>query len=190
MRILGVRNAIPATEGDREESSLPALPEKMNAMKGLQQLSLWYFSVPSWVCGMENLTDLFLNSCSDYSSLQKMPSLRLLTLKNDSKCRELPKEFGESGGFPKLANMQIQDFPLLEELPALEEGAMQVLELLIIDNCPRVKRVPEGLERLRRLKNIDVYKEASGELEERLKEGGEDWNKIKADNTRVEIYIE
>ncbi|GLJ19683.1 hypothetical protein SUGI_0356570 [Cryptomeria japonica] len=148
MRILRVANIIPATESDREESSLPAFPEKMNVMKDLQQLYLSRFSVPSWICGMENLTDLFLDECCDYSSLQKMPRLRLLCLRNDSKCRELPKEFGESGGFPKLVKLQIEDFPLLEELPALEEGAMPRLEGLGIMNCPLVKRVPEGLEQI------------------------------------------
>ncbi|GLJ19752.1 hypothetical protein SUGI_0357850 [Cryptomeria japonica] len=191
MRFLGIENAISTTEGDREESSLPAFPEKMKVMKGLQKLRIVRFSVPSWICGMENLTELFLTECSDYPSLQKMPNLQLLILANDSKCRYLPKNFGERGGFPKLANLQIEDFPLLEELPALEEGAMPRLEFLLIDNCPLVKRVPEGLERLRRLKVIRVVKgEASGELEERLKEGGEDWNKIKANNPRIQIFFE
>ncbi|GLJ19757.1 hypothetical protein SUGI_0357900 [Cryptomeria japonica] len=189
MRILFVENAISTTEGDREESSLPAFPEKMKVMKGLQKLRIVRFSVPSWICGMENLTELFLTECGDYPSLQKMPNLQLLILANDSKCRYLPKNFGEKGGFPKLANLQIEDFPLLEELPALEEGAMPRLEGLMIENCALVKRVPEGLERLRRLKVIAVVGEASGELEERLKEGGEDWNKIKANNPRIQIIF-
>ncbi|GLJ19754.1 hypothetical protein SUGI_0357870 [Cryptomeria japonica] len=40
MRFLGIENAISTTEGDREESSLPAFPEKMKVMKGLQKLRI------------------------------------------------------------------------------------------------------------------------------------------------------
>ncbi|GLJ19277.1 hypothetical protein SUGI_0346690 [Cryptomeria japonica] len=188
MRILAVMNAIPETEGDREESSLPAFPEKMKVMKDLQQLEIRGFSVSSWICGMENLTQLALKECSDYPSLQKMPNLQELYLRDDSKCRELPEEFGERGGFPKLVYLQIDVFPLLEELPALEEEAMQRLEGLVINNCPRMKKVPEGLERLRRLKRIVVL-QASGELVERLKEGEEDYKKIKANNPNIVIEM-
>ncbi|GLJ19756.1 hypothetical protein SUGI_0357890 [Cryptomeria japonica] len=116
MRFLGIENAISTTEGDREESSLPAFPEKMKVMKGLQKLRIVRFSVPSWICGMENLTELSLEECTDYPSLQKMPNLRLLILANDSKCRYLPKNFGERRGFHKLANLQIEDFPLMCKL--------------------------------------------------------------------------
>lgn len=134
---------------------------------------------------MEYLTDLTLEKCSAYTSLQKMPNLQLLVLKNDSKCRAMPKEFGESRGFAKMARLHIKDFPILKELSALEDGAMQSLEGLWIKNCLRVKRVGQGLERLRRLKRISVVEKASEELKDRLKEGGEDWNGIKANNPRI-----
>ncbi|GLJ20148.1 hypothetical protein SUGI_0365760 [Cryptomeria japonica] len=137
---------------------------------------------------MVNLTELVLIECSDYPLLQSMPNLRSLVLRKGSRCKELPKKFGESGGFPKLVRLFMYDFPLLEELPALEEGAMQRLEVLWIYDCLRVKKIPDGLERLRRLKGIDV-EQASSELAERLKEGGEDWNKIKANNSNIEICI-
>ncbi|GLJ19630.1 hypothetical protein SUGI_0355530 [Cryptomeria japonica] len=55
-------------------------------------------------------------------------------------------------------------------------------------HCPLVKKVPEGLEQLKRLKRISVVV-ASGELEDRLKEGGEDWNKIKVKNSNIVIVI-
>ncbi|GLJ19571.1 hypothetical protein SUGI_0353670 [Cryptomeria japonica] len=186
MRILCVGNGILAREGDIEESNLPALPEKMNIMKDLQHLFLIRFSVPNWICSMGNLIELTFYDCSGYPSLETMPNLQSLWLVKDSRCRELPEKFGESGGFPKLVRLMINEFPLLEELPALEEGAMQRLEVLWIYNCPRVKKVPEGLDLLSRLKAIDV-EQASGELEERLKEGGEDWLKIKANNPNIEI---
>ncbi|GLJ19576.1 hypothetical protein SUGI_0353770 [Cryptomeria japonica] len=189
MRIMYVENNIPPRECDIKESSLPAFPEKMNVMKDLQQLMLARFSVPSWICGMVSLTELTLWKCSDYPSLQNIPNLQSLVLGKDSRCRELPEKFGESGGFPKLVRLLITDFSRLKELPVLEEGAMQRLEVLSIGNCPRVKKVPKGLERLRRLKRIEV-EEVSGELEERLREGGEDWSKIKVNNPRIQIDVD
>ncbi|GLJ19578.1 hypothetical protein SUGI_0353950 [Cryptomeria japonica] len=189
MKILEVSNLIdPAREDDIEECNLPAFPEKMKAMKDLQRLALSRFSVPSWICGMVNLTELVLRKCSDYPSLQNMPNLETLGLNSDSRCRKLPKNFGESGRFPKLIRLMLYRFPFLEELPALEEGAMQCLEVLMMGDCPQVKKVPEGLERLRRLKRIRLHQE-SVELEERLKEGGEDWNKIKANNPNIQIDL-
>ncbi|GLJ19575.1 hypothetical protein SUGI_0353750 [Cryptomeria japonica] len=186
MRILRVSSGFV---GDIEESNLPVFPERMNAMNDLQKLALDHFSVPSWICGMVNLTELTLDGCSDYPSLQNTPNLQSLILGWDLRCRQLPNNFGICGGFPKLVRLLIHDFPLLEELPELEEGAMQRLEVLAIGNCPQVKKVPEGMGQLRKLKVIKVVNEASGELEERLKEGGEDWNKIKASNSCMEIKI-
>ncbi|GLJ19565.1 hypothetical protein SUGI_0353600 [Cryptomeria japonica] len=74
-----------------------------------------------------------------------MPNLETLGLGSDLRCRELPKNFSERGGFPKLSRMAIFEFPLLEELPALEKGAMQRLEAIGLYNCPRIKKVPEGI---------------------------------------------
>ncbi|GLJ07894.1 hypothetical protein SUGI_0076260 [Cryptomeria japonica] len=184
MRNLGVGNNITPSEDD----FLPAFPETINVMKDLEHLGLSRFSVPSWICGMVNLTTLELYECSNYPSLQNMPNLQSLLLKNDSRCTELPNSFGECGGFPQLVRLYIFDFPLLEELPTLQEGAMERLEGLWICNCPQVKKVPEGLEPLRRLKLIQV-EDASAELEERLKEGGKDWNKIKANNLHIDIEV-
>ncbi|GLJ19564.1 hypothetical protein SUGI_0353590 [Cryptomeria japonica] len=201
MRVLLVQNDIPEWEcrkleeynlltcdcdGDIEEYNLPAFPKKMNVMKDLQQLGLCRFSVPSWICDMVNLTELSLVECTGYKSLKNMPNLQTLTLMGDSRCRQFPKNFGASGGFPKLVKLRIVQFRIVEELPALEVGAMQRLQLLHICDCPWVKKVPKGFELLTRLKRI-VVDEASDQLMESLKEGGEDWNKIKANNFNIEI---
>ncbi|GLJ19569.1 hypothetical protein SUGI_0353640 [Cryptomeria japonica] len=186
MRVLLVQNDIPERKGDIEEYNLPAFPQKMNVMKDLQQLGLCRFSVPSWICDMVNLTELSLLECTGYMSLKNMPNLQTLTLMGDSRCREFPKNFGESGRFPKLVRLRIAQFPIVEELPALEVGAMQRLQLLHICDCPGMKKIPKGLELLTRLKRI-VVDEASGQLKESLTEGREDWNKIKANNFNIEI---
>ncbi|GLJ19567.1 hypothetical protein SUGI_0353620 [Cryptomeria japonica] len=157
----------------------------MNVMKDLQQLLLDRLSVPSWICGMVHLTELTLIKCTDYTLLKYMPNIQSLVLCSDSRCKELLEKFGERGG-PKLVRLLIAEFPIWKELPALEEGAMQRLEMLKKIDCPQVKKVPKGLELLTRLKGIAVH-EASGELKESLKAGGEDWNKIKAENPNIKI---
>lgn len=137
------------------EIDLPHIPENMIAMKHLESLHLEFFAVPSWICGLANLRELQLKSCDcgDYPELQRLPNLVSLILKGNRRCRELPKSFGKSGGFPHLRFFRIEEFSELVEFPELEEGAMACLEELKLVRCPNVKKVGKALERLRRLKS-------------------------------------
>ncbi|GLJ19205.1 hypothetical protein SUGI_0345020 [Cryptomeria japonica] len=165
------------------------LPHNITALQYLQTLYLEYFAVPSWVCRVTNLTQLILkgSECSDYPALEAMPNLMEMRLMGHKNCRKVPKAFGKSSGFPKLKFLTISSFPLLEELPDLEDGAMAVLEKFNLEWCPRVKNVPEGLEQLRRLNSLVYYKSGTDEFRDRLSEGGEVWDKIKAKNQHVNI---
>ncbi|GLJ21379.1 hypothetical protein SUGI_0393480 [Cryptomeria japonica] len=160
------------------------LPKKMTAMKDLENLYLRKFVVPSWICGFANLRELELNGCdcSDYPELQIMPNLVRLELYGNIRCRELPKAFGKAGGFPQLRFLKIDWFRELEEFPELEEGAMACLEELKLWSCPKVKKVGEGLERLKRLRVFDYSRSGTSEVKEKFKEGGEYWHKIKSNN--------
>ncbi|GLJ30504.1 hypothetical protein SUGI_0603710 [Cryptomeria japonica] len=124
------------------EIDLPHIPENMRAMKHLESLRLEKFAVPSWTCDLANLRELQLLECecSDYPELQRLPNLVLLFLWRNGRCRELPKAFGKSGGFPRLRFFKIQYFDELEEFPELEEGAMACLEKLVIARCYKVER--------------------------------------------------
>ncbi|TJX38063.1 hypothetical protein E8P77_33555, partial [Soehngenia saccharolytica] len=138
------------------------------------------------------MRNLVLTYCScDYPALQKIPNLEVLSLIGNKKCTKLPKHFGESRGFSRLVQLSVQGFPLLEEFPALEDRAMERLKILKIWDCPRVKKVPDGLEKLKTLKRIECSGSygAESKLMERLKEGEEDWNSIKANNPRVTISL-
>ncbi|GLJ37245.1 hypothetical protein SUGI_0755440 [Cryptomeria japonica] len=105
------------------------------------------------ITSMKHLESLRLGS--DYPELQKMPNLVLLKLMENKSCRELPDAFGESGGFPQLRYLEIYDFPLLEEFPELEGGTMPCLENLVLEMCPKVRRV-KGLEKLQRLQECSI----------------------------------
>ncbi|GLJ14365.1 hypothetical protein SUGI_0232100 [Cryptomeria japonica] len=114
-----------------------------------------------------------------------MPNLVRLELGRNSKCRELPKAFGNSGRFSHLRFFSIQDINELEGLPELEEGAMACLEELNIEHCRNLKKVGDGLERLKRLKLFNYCDSGTKEVREALKDGGEYCKKIKFINPHV-----
>ncbi|GLJ52248.1 hypothetical protein SUGI_1111490 [Cryptomeria japonica] len=188
LRRLMVNNAIDGMQGE-SESDLPQFPERMSAMRDLEHLVLWDFAVPSWICCLANLTYLFLYNCdcSNYPELQALPNLVSLTLWVNKRCRELPKAFGKSGGFPHLRFFVMQDFPELEEFPEMEDGAMACLEKLELRRCEKLNKVGDGLERLKRLKEINLWRSGIDELRETLKEGGIYWKRIKAINPHITV---
>ncbi|GLJ13104.1 hypothetical protein SUGI_0205220 [Cryptomeria japonica] len=169
--------------------SFPLFPEVLKTMADLEKLQLENFSLTSCLFSFVNLRDLRLLRChwSTYPQFENMLNLVSLQLEYNGSCTELPKGFGNSGGFPKLRFLLIRDFPRLVEFPELENGAMPHLEIFQLQLCLRVNKLPEGLERLKMLKEINYQLSGTLELRERLKEGGQDWNKIKACNPRVLI---
>ncbi|GLJ52330.1 hypothetical protein SUGI_1113020 [Cryptomeria japonica] len=190
MRRLYVTNATRGMQ-DASESDLPQFPERMSVMRDLEHLELWKFGVPSWLCSLENLRSLSLNYCvcSNYPELQAMPNLVLLQLVNNKRCKNLPKAFGKSGGFPLLRFVLIDSFPELEEFPEMEDGAMVSLEKLTLGYCTNLNKIGEGLERLKRLEEIKIEFSGTNELKETLMEGGIYWKKIKAINSHININV-
>ncbi|KAH9328303.1 hypothetical protein KI387_000411 [Taxus chinensis] len=170
-------------------SDLPVFPENLKAMADLEKLEIAYFAVTSCLCSFANLRELRLISCqwSNYPEFEKLPNLVSFYLNGNVGCTELPKAFGKSSGFPKLRFLAINYFYQLEAFPELEDGAMPCLELIILWGCDELKKVPEGLELLKSLKEFSYFNTGTSELRERLKEGGQDWNIIKARNPHMII---
>eukprot|EP01018_Ginkgo_biloba_P014692 Gb_27427 [translate_table: standard] len=157
--------------------SLP-FSEKIASLKELEHLKLFGFSVvPDCVSSFQNLLVLTLESCfcTDYPALEIMPNLRLLSLSQNTCCLKLRKEFGKSGGFPKLERLDVISFDSLEEFPELEDGAMPRLKSLRVLFCERVKKRPDEIERLINLEQIYVSNCGGWET---MKTGGEDWKKL------------
>ncbi|GLJ20106.1 hypothetical protein SUGI_0364780 [Cryptomeria japonica] len=185
MRNLTINNSV---EGHANEGNLPPLSDKMLAMKDLEYLFLSTFAMPNWICGFSNLMELKLYRChcAEYPALEMMPNLIKLYIWTNALCKALPKGFGKPGGFSQLRYLEIDHFSVLEELPELEDGAMPCLEILNVTYCSRLKKVPRGLELLRRLKKCDFKETGVGDM---FEEGGELWNKIKSNNPNVRIKL-
>lgn len=103
---LQVGNEIFGMQGG-PESDLPQFPERMNAMKDLEHLTLSKFAVPSWICCLANLTFLCLRDCdcSNYPEFQAMPNLLTLFLTWNRSCRDLPKSLESREGFHTSASL-------------------------------------------------------------------------------------
>ncbi|GLJ31420.1 hypothetical protein SUGI_0630450 [Cryptomeria japonica] len=189
MRRLEIRNEIDGMQGE-SESDLPQFPERMSAMRDLERL-MRDFAVPSWICCLTNLRYLWLWNCycSNYPELQAMPNLVTLQLHKNKSCRELPKAFGKSGGFPRLRFLWIYDFSELEEFPEIEDGAMAYLENMELYSDKKLNKAGEGLERLKRLKDFRFEGSGTDELRETLKEGGMYWEKMKTINPHITINL-
>ncbi|KDP31047.1 hypothetical protein JCGZ_11423 [Jatropha curcas] len=137
--------------------------------------------IPSWLGSMENLTKLRLGfshlSENPTSVLQLLPNLRILTLWQAYDAKQLGKEFCKAGGFPKLEILSIASH-VLEEWTELEEGALPSLQYLHFHNCLSLRMLPEGLQSVTTLKQLDLLP-LLDEHAERLKpDGGEENYKI------------
>ncbi|GLJ20366.1 hypothetical protein SUGI_0369820 [Cryptomeria japonica] len=187
LRCLRIANEIPPMLFENEPYP-PPFPVSMAAMENVEKLFLWNFDVPSWVCGFQKLRVIEIcGNCSSYPELETMPSLECLFLFHNHKCTALPPTFGESSGFQKLRFLEISEFPLLEELPEFDDRTMPRLEKLSINSCTSLKKVPDGLEHLKRLKRIQVS--ASPVIRSALEGGGVYRTKIKANNPNVVIDL-
>jgi hypothetical protein len=148
------------------------LPEDMQNMKKLQVLNLGFYhgiSLPNCICDFEQLEKLNLYDCYQLAQLpplERLPNLRVLSLRMCTKLRELKiGTWASASGFPLLESLHLQDLPLLESMTTSSsnvfwnEEAMPVLQFLKISRCPLLKKLPNGLEKLPKLRQIDAEKD-------------------------------
>ncbi|KAL1198813.1 Disease resistance protein RPP8 [Cardamine amara subsp. amara] len=79
-------------------------------------------------------------------------------------------------GFPQLFSIGIFEESELEEW-IVEEGSMPCLRSLTIDNCKKLKELPDGLKYITSLKELKI-KGMKKEWKEKLVSGGEDYYKV------------
>ncbi|XP_042486471.1 disease resistance protein RPH8A-like [Macadamia integrifolia] len=110
------------------------------------------------------------------ATLQKLPSLKILQLGCDA--FEGKEMICPGGGFPKLQNLKLFLVHALEDLK-VEQGAFPCLKVLTIDECNKLKMLPDGLQHVTTLQELNI-RYMPKEFEARVqKDTGEDWEKIK-----------
>ncbi|KAL5708277.1 hypothetical protein ACHQM5_019091 [Ranunculus cassubicifolius] len=105
-------------------------------------------------------------------TLEKLQHLEYLEF-YELKCKRM---VCSRDGFPQLQHLSLHDLKELEEW-IVEEGAMPCLTTLLIRYCKKLKKIPEGVKFLTKLKKLDVIG-MSETFRERVKEGGEDWQTV------------
>nr|KJB45861.1 hypothetical protein B456_007G333800 [Gossypium raimondii] len=105
-------------------------------------------------------------------TLEKLPNLRILEFSFKGK-----KMFCSAQGFPKLDSLILKQLDKLEEWK-VDEGAMPSLQRLEIGECRNLKMLPEGLRFITTLKELKIESMPKA-FKDRLKEGGEDFYKVK-----------
>ncbi|XP_042479791.1 putative disease resistance RPP13-like protein 3 [Macadamia integrifolia] len=125
-----------------------------------------------------NLTSLRLDSLhlidDPMVTLEKLPNLRHLTL--DWYSFNGDKMTCSARGFSKLESLSLVCLLKLE-VWMVEKGALPMLRFLKIKMLYQLKMLPDGLRHIRTLAELMIV--MSKNFNERVKEGGEDWEKIK-----------
>ncbi|BFG41910.1 hypothetical protein CerSpe_281840 [Prunus speciosa] len=112
--------------------------------------------LPDWIAGSSFLTRLDLSwsrLAGDQDTLkvlQGLPNLVRLLIYEAFSCKEL--HFEE--GFPKLKELNLIKLNSLQ-LMRIHNGALPLLESLIIGPSPQLQQVPSGIRNLKNLKNLD-----------------------------------
>ncbi|GLJ24211.1 hypothetical protein SUGI_0461610 [Cryptomeria japonica] len=85
--------------------------------------------------------------------------------------------------FPKLEALIIEDFGRLQRLPSLGDHSMPMLQHLRLANCMRLEGIPQGLDRLNSLKELQVI--CCEGCHKDLQENGHYWSIFKRRNVQV-----
>ena len=141
----------------------------MQNMKNLETIVLFSYQgirFPNCICDFKRLEQLFLSDCDwleELPLLERLLNLRVLILEELHAVRELGIR-GSIGGFMILERLEMWNMPVLESISSSSsssnvvwmEGTMTKLQLLHIQYCSALKRLPIGIEKLSNLKDIEI----------------------------------
>ncbi|KAJ4980013.1 hypothetical protein NE237_010793 [Protea cynaroides] len=136
---------------------IPKLPDLINFPPNLTRLRL----------GSTHLIEDMMQT------LEKLPQLK--DLKLDSHPYDGVEMKCSSGGFPKLDNLSLISFDWLISWTVME-GAMPNLKNMEMNRLFGLNSIPEGMRNVTTLEKLSFS--MPNEFLERVKEGGEDWEKI------------
>ncbi|XXG48861.1 hypothetical protein AAC387_Pa02g3193 [Persea americana] len=128
--------------------------------------------LPPWIGSLQNLAQLALKRShlkeDPLSSLEALPNLMCLRLIMAYVGEEL---CFRHGCFLKLKTLFFSRIPKLN-LIKIENGSMPCIKKLYLDECPELKRIPEGMQYLTSLQELHLF-DVSEELIQRIKAGNE-----------------
>ncbi|XP_059066149.1 disease resistance RPP13-like protein 4 [Cryptomeria japonica] len=161
------------------------LPDDMSSMTRLEILHLHNCVLPTWISQLHNIMVLLLKGdhSANYRPLLTLPNLQRLILSQNNHCTEFPSEFGMYPSFPKLEIFEIEDFSLLRSFPSVNEDAMPKLKYFRLKNCSQLKGLPEGLDQLKSLQELQVVGIEACRTD--LQENGFYWNHFKQHNIKL-----
>ncbi|RZC47300.1 hypothetical protein C5167_040254 [Papaver somniferum] len=108
--------------------------------------------------------------------LEKLPNLEFLIMHYNSYVGK--KMVCSQKGFPRLKLLKLCGLMRLEEW-TVEEGALDRLTHLRIYTCKRLEILPDGLQQLTSLRELEVYNLTQRFIGRLAENVGEDWDKIK-----------
>ncbi|CAF2144690.1 unnamed protein product [Brassica napus] len=155
---------------------LKELPDGLRFITSLNDLTVGDSSIIlSETCLPSFLTTISLVGLTED---QMMILEKLLHLKVVSLCTSIcgRRMVCSRDGFPQLEKLRFYGLEEWEEW-IVEEGSMPLLHSLDIQNCRKLKEIPDGLRFITSLKCLTCYGMAEA-WEKRLSEGGEDYYKV------------
>lgn len=135
--------------------------------------------VPRWFPSLRNIIHLHLHwsqlTEDPVPYLSELHCLEHLTLVNAFSSGKEQLFF--SSGFLKLEDLHLAVFPDLIEI-VFSKGVMPRLECLNIHSCPKLNKVPQGIENLTSLEELNL-KEISAEVIQRISREGVDRPRVR-----------
>ncbi|KAM3369463.1 hypothetical protein ACQJBY_017387 [Aegilops geniculata] len=140
----------------------------------LQRLSLTGMlargKLPSWVGRLDSLVQLRLCSSElrgdSIGLLSSLPRLLHLTLNNAYSDKSLT--FPE-GCFPVLKKLSLHELPKLSHIE-FQKGSLVHLNALILGRCDELTEIPQGIENLTELDNLELF-EMPSEIIQKIQDG-------------------
>jgi disease resistance protein RPS2 len=174
---------------DLDNDVMVDLPHDMRNMRKLQSLEMWRYqgsSLPDYTCKFRHLENIALVECHhlrELSPLERLPNLKVLLLYDCKGLKELGiGNSGRSSGFLMLQKLVLLHLLNLESIAGpsnngvWSESTLSRLRVLRISECPNLKRLPVGMDKLPNL--ITIFGEVNW------------WHQIIWENDDMKIHFE
>ena len=146
--------------------------------------------LPHWIARQTSLVKIRLNwsrvGDDALQVLQALPNLLELWFYEGYNGEKL---HFRKGGFSKLKFLLLECLIELNEV-IIDEGALPVVEELLIEPCPKLKELPSGFHLLRNLKKLrfyDIQKEFAIRMQP-VADGGNDYWKVELSHVLLVLF--